>query len=51
MEQVKHIKINKASRASLDKLRKIGEDKAARLQKIQEQWERGEYKNVKIMQV
>ena len=51
MEQVKHIKIKKASRVALDKLRKIGLEKAARLQKVQERWERGEYKDVKMVQV
>ena len=32
-------------------MRKIGEDKAQRLQKIQERWEAGNYKDVEVVQL
>ena len=48
MAQIEHITVKNASRATLNKLRLIGVEKAKRLQKIQERWEAGDYKNVEI---
>lgn len=50
MEQVEYITIKNASRRVLDKMRKIGEEKAQRLQKIQERWDAGDYKEVEVVQ-
>jgi hypothetical protein len=32
-------------------MRQIGIEKAQRLQKIQERWEKGEYKNVEVVEL
>ncbi len=50
MAQVEYITIKNASRRVLDKMRKIGEEKAQRLQKIQERWDAGDYKEVEVVQ-
>lgn len=51
MAQVEYITIKNASRKVLNKMRKIGEEKAQRLQKIQERWEAGEYKDTEVVQL
>ena len=51
MAQVEYITIKNASQKVLDRMRKIGEDKAQRLQKIQERWEAGNYKDVEVVQL
>jgi len=51
MAQVEYITIKNASRKVLDKMRKLGEEKANRLQKIQERWEAGGYKDVEVVQL
>lgn len=50
MTQVEYITIKNASRRVLDKMRKIGEEKAQRLQRIQERWDAGDYKEVEVVQ-
>ncbi len=51
MSQIEHVTIKKASRKVLKKMRQIGEEKAQRLQKIQERWEAGEYKDIEVVQL
>lgn len=51
MAQVEYITIKNASRKVLNQMRKIGEEKALRLQKIQERWDAGDYKDVKVVQL
>ena len=51
MAQVEYISIKNASRKVLNKMRKIGEEKAQRLQGIQERWDAGEYKDVEVIQL
>ena len=51
MVQVEYITIRNASRKVLNKMRKIGEEKAQRLQKIQERWDAGEYKDAEVVQL
>lgn len=51
MVQVEYITIKNASRKVLDKMRTIGEDKAQRLQNIQERWDAGDYKDVEVVQL
>lgn len=48
---VSDIVIKNPTKACMDRLRKIGEEKAKRLAKVQERWEKGEYKNVEIIHV
>jgi hypothetical protein len=35
----------------MDRLRKMGEEKAKRLSKIQERWENGEYNHAEVIHV
>jgi DNA uptake protein ComE-like DNA-binding protein len=51
MAQIEYITIKNASRATLNRLRKIGVEKAKRLQTIQERWEAGDYKDVEMVHV
>jgi hypothetical protein len=51
MVQVEYITIKNASRKVLDRMRTIGEDKAQRLQTIQERWDAGDYKDVEVVQL
>lgn len=51
MEQVEYITINNASREVLNKMRKIGEEKAQRLQEVQERWDAGDIKDVEVVQL
>ena len=51
MEQVEYITINNASREVLNKMRKIGEEKAQRLQEVQERWDAGDIKEVEVVQL
>ena len=43
--------IKNPTKNCVDRLRKIGEEKAKRLSRIQERWEKGEYKNAEIIHV
>ena len=51
MSQIEYVTINKASRKVLKKMRQLGEEKAQRLQNIQERWEAGDYKNLEVIQL
>ena len=51
MAQVEYIIIKNASRKVLNKMRKIGEEKAQRLQEIQERWDAGDIKDVEVVQL
>lgn len=51
MSQIEYVTINNASRKVLKKMRQIGEEKAQRLQKIQDRWDAGDYKNVEVVQL
>ncbi len=51
MSQIEYVTINKASRKVLKKMRQLGEEKAQRLQNIQERWEAGDYKNLEVVQL
>mgnify|MGYP006916060840 CR=1 FL=1 len=51
MAQVEYITIMNASRKVLNRMRKIGEDKAQRIREIQKRWDAGEYKNVEFVQL
>lgn len=43
--------IKNPSKACINRLRKMGEEKAKRLAKIQERWEKGEYENATVIHV
>ena len=51
MSQIEYVTIKNASRKVLKKMRQIGEEKAQRLQKIQERWDAGDYKDVEVVQL
>ena len=51
MANTEYITITKASRKVLKRMRELGVAKAERLQKIQERWENGDYKNIKVVQL
>jgi hypothetical protein len=51
MSQIEYITIKNASRKVLNRMRQIGVDKAQRLQKIQDRWEAGDYKDVEVVQL
>ncbi len=51
MSQIEYITVKNASRKVLKRMRQIGVEKAQRLQKIQERWENGEYKDVEVVQL
>ena len=51
MAKTEYITIKDASRSLLKCMRKMGEDKAKRLQEIQERWENGEYNDVDVISV
>ena len=43
--------IKNPTKACVERLRKIGEQKAQRLSEIQQRWEKGEYDNVPVVNV
>lgn len=43
--------IKNPTKACMNRLRKMGEEKAKRLAKIQERWENGEYENATVIHV
>jgi hypothetical protein len=51
MSQIEYITIKNASRKVLNRMLQIGVDKAQRLQKIQDRWEAGDYKDVEVVQL
>lgn len=51
MAKTEYITINNASRKVLKRMRQMGEDKAKRLQEIQDRWNNGDYKNIEIVQL
>ena len=51
MSQIEYVTVKNASRKVLKKMRQIGEEKARRLQKIQERWEAGDYKDVEVVRL
>lgn len=51
MAKTEYITIKNASKSVLKRMRQVGVEKAQRLQKIQERWENGEYKNVEVVQL
>ena len=51
MSQIEYVTIKNASRKVLKKMRQIGEEKAQRLQSIQERWEAGDYKDAEVVQL
>ena len=51
MSQIEYITVKNASRKGLNSMRQSGVEKAQRLQKIQERWENGEYKDVEVVQL
>lgn len=51
MKQIEYVTIKNASNKVLKKMRQIGEEKAQRLQKIQDRWNKGEYDNLEVIQL
>ena len=51
MAKTEYITIKNASRKILKRMRDMGVAKAQRLQKIQERWDKGEYKDVEVIQL
>ncbi len=51
MVNTEYITVNNASRKVLKRMHQMGVEKAERLQKIQERWENGEYKNVDTIEL
>ena len=51
MVQIEYVTIKNASQKVLKKMRQLGEEKAQRLQRIQERWEAGDYKDAEIVQL
>jgi len=51
MAQTEYITIKNASHEVLKRMRQIGQEKAQRLQKIQERWEAGDYDDVEVVQL
>ena len=49
MSQIEYITIKNASLKVLKRMRKIGEEKAERLQNVQERWDKGDYKDVEVV--
>lgn len=48
---ISDIVIKNPTKACMERLRKMGEEKARRLAKIQERWDNGEYKDAKVIHV
>jgi len=48
---VNDILIENPTKSCMDRLRRIGVEKAKRLSKIQERWEKGEYKDIEVIRV
>ena len=51
MKLIEYVTIKNASNKVLKKMRQIGEEKAQRLQKIQDCWDNGEYDNLEVVQL
>ena len=51
MSQTEYVTTKNASRKVLKKMRQIGEEKAQRLQRIQDRWDAGDYKDVEVVQL
>ena len=51
MAKTEYITIKNASRKILKRMRDMGVAKAQRLQNIQERWDKGEYKDVEVVQL
>jgi len=51
MTQIEYITVKNASQKVLMRMRQMGQEKARRLQKIQDRWEAGEYKDIKVVQL
>lgn len=51
MAQIKYITVKNASRSTLNRLRRIGLEKAKKLQQAKERWEQHCYDNVGIVQL
>ncbi len=51
MSNTEYITVKNASRKVLNRMRQLGEDKAQRLQEIQNRWDSGEYNNVDVVQL
>lgn len=51
MAKTEYITIKNAPRTILNRMRDIGVKKAQRLEKVQERWNKGEYKNVEVVQL
>lgn len=51
MKQIEYVTIKNASNKVLKKMRQIGEEKAQRLQKIQDRWDKGDYDNLEVVQL
>jgi len=51
MTQIEYITVKNASQKVLKRMRQMGQEKARRLQKIQDRWEAGEYKDIKVVQL
>lgn len=51
MKQIEYVTIKNASSKVLKKMRQIGEEKAQRLQKIQDRWDKGDYDNLEVIQL
>ena len=51
LKQIEYVTIKNASNKVLKKMRQIGEEKAQRLQKIQNRWDNGEYDNLEVVQL
>jgi len=48
---ISDIVIKNPTKACMERLRKMGEEKARRLAKIQERWDNGEYKDARVIHV
>ena len=51
MVHVEYITIKNASQQLLDRLRRLGEEKALRMQNVQNRWDAGDYKDVEVLHV
>jgi hypothetical protein len=51
MAKTEYITIKNASRKILKRMHDMGVAKAQRLQNIQERWDKGEYKDVEVVQL
>ena len=51
MSQIEYITVKNASRKVLNRMRQIGVEQGQRLQRVQERWESGAYKDVEVVQL